>query len=435
MSVLYDFSLVRKNAVHELIYLRSFWHMSQLTTAPIMARLGWLLAIFLLTWAMPALAADGGRGLGRVAGLERRVALVIGNSGYRHVTPLDNPSHDAELIADTLHNTLDFELVGGKALLDLDKSGMDRAIQAFGNQLRPDTVALFYYSGHGVEMEDNYLIPIDANPNKTADFDFQALKAQTVLRQMQDAGTRLNIVILDACRNNPFKGRGLKAASAGLKSMEAPEGTLIAYAAEEGKTARDGPTGGNSPYASALELAFKQRGLGLWETFNTVALQVAEATGKTQVPWISNSPIKGRFYFLPPEETATVSSATITDPEQSFWDDIKNSADPADFSAYLTQFPAGRHAELAKNKRDRLTAAIAIASGPGTDFGRPHPNPPPAGEGTIPEPASVCDYCPEMVKLPGGEFMMGSEHSDKVANSNEKPRRTMQVGAIQPRQI
>ncbi len=339
----------------------------QLTTAPIMARLGRLLAILLLAWAMPALAADGGRGLGRAAGLEKRVALVIGNSGYRHVTPLDNPSHDAELIADTLRNTLGFELVGGKALLDLDKAGMDRAIQAFGNHLRPDTVALFYYSGHGVEMEDNYLIPIDANPNKTADFDFQALKAQTVLRQMQDAGTRLNIVILDACRNNPFKGRGLKAASAGLKSMEAPEGTLIAYAAEEGKTARDGPTGGNSPYASALDQAIKQRGLGLWDTFNTVALQVAEATGKAQVPWISNSPIKGQFYFLPPQETAAVSP----DPEQSFWDDIKNSTDPADFSAYLKQFPAGRHAELAKNKRDRLTAA----SSPATDVGRPHPNP------------------------------------------------------------
>ena len=123
------------------------------------------------------------------AAADRRVALVVGNSGYRNVTPLDNPGNDAKLIADTLRG-LGFTLVGGGAQLDLDKPAFDRAVLSFGEQLSGADVGLFYYAGHGLQVRDaNYLVPIDANPTKEADVDFQMLDTNLVLRQMADAGT------------------------------------------------------------------------------------------------------------------------------------------------------------------------------------------------------------------------------------------------------
>jgi len=119
---------------------------------------------------------------------DKRVALVVGNSGYRNVTPLDNPANDAKLLADTL-GALGFTLVGGGAQLDLDKAAFDRTVQAFGAQLAGADVGLFYYAGHGVQVRDkNYLIPIDANPTKESDVDFQMLDSNLVLQQMEGAG-------------------------------------------------------------------------------------------------------------------------------------------------------------------------------------------------------------------------------------------------------
>jgi Caspase domain len=127
---------------------------------------------------------------------EQRVALIVGNSGYRYVSRLNNPANDARLMASTLRD-LGFMLIGGGALIDLDKAGLDRAVQAFGAGLRGAEVGLFYYSGHGVQVRGaNYIVPIDANATREADVDFQMLDATLVLRQMEAAGTRLNIVIL-----------------------------------------------------------------------------------------------------------------------------------------------------------------------------------------------------------------------------------------------
>jgi uncharacterized caspase-like protein len=139
---------------------------------------------------------------------DKRVALVIGNSAYRNVALLENPGNDARLIADTLRD-LGFALVGGGAQLDLDKTSFDRAVQSFGTQLQGADVGLFFYAGHGVQVRGtNYLIPVDANPTREADTDFQMLDTTLVLRQMEGAGAHLNLVILDACRNNPSAGGG-----------------------------------------------------------------------------------------------------------------------------------------------------------------------------------------------------------------------------------
>jgi len=235
--------------------------------------------------------------LGVVQGhAEKRVALVIGNSTYRFVGTLRNPGNDARLIATKLRN-LGFTLVNGGAQLDLDKAGIDRAVQEFGRELKGADVGLLYYSGHGVQVRGaNYLVPVDANPSREADVDFQALDAQLVLRQMEASGTRLNIVILDACRNNPWGGRGLRDLNRGLARMDAPAGTLIAFATQPGNVAQDG-TDGDSPYAKALAAVIDQPGLHLFDTFNQVGLAVDRATGHEQVPWFSSSPINGDFQF------------------------------------------------------------------------------------------------------------------------------------------
>jgi uncharacterized caspase-like protein len=165
-----------------------------------MGKIGWIrgallaLLVFFQT-AAPALAS--------------RLALVVGNSAYQHVSPLDNPKSDAKLIADTLRD-LGFTLIGGGPQLDLDKPSFDSVVQKFGTQLRGAEVALFFYAGHGVQVRgSNYLVPIGANPTREADVDFQMVDVNLVLRQMEGSGTKLNLVILDACRNNPFGGRGL----------------------------------------------------------------------------------------------------------------------------------------------------------------------------------------------------------------------------------
>jgi uncharacterized caspase-like protein len=194
------------------------------------------------------------------AAAERRVALVVGNSAYQSVPRLDNPKNDALLVADTL-GRLGFTLVGSGAQVDLDKSKFDSVVQSFGNQLIGADVALFYYAGHGLQVRGtNYLVPITANPTRETDVDFQMVDVALVLRQMEGAGTKLNLVILDACRNNPFGGRGLRAADGGLAQIRAPEGTLLSYATQPGNVALDGDDG-HSPYTRALVETMQRPGL------------------------------------------------------------------------------------------------------------------------------------------------------------------------------
>src|ERR1700678_3368353 len=230
---------------------------------------------------------------------EKRIALVVGNSAYQNITRLDNPRNDATLMAETLSG-LGFALIGGSAQLDLDKAALDTDVQNFGRQIQGTDVALFYYAGHGVQVNgSNYLVPISANPTREADVDFQMVDINLVLRQMQGSGTRLNLVILDACRNNPFGARGLRSADGGLAQMRAPEGTLISYATQPGSVAQDG-SDGHSPYTKALATTIKQAGLDIFQTFNRVGLTVKREPGGAPQPWVSSSPIDGSFYFVAP---------------------------------------------------------------------------------------------------------------------------------------
>lgn len=247
----------------------------------------------------------------------RRIALVIGNSNYRNLPRLNNPYNDAQLIASTLKE-LQFELVGDGALLDLNRFEFEESIKTFsqiihgGDEIRPfpgstmgrGIVALFYYAGHGIQARgENYLIPVDANPTKEGDLDFHTVNVNLMLRQMESAETALNLVILDACRNNPFGGRGFRSSGNGLAEISAPAGTLIAFATQSGNIAQDGPQGGNSPFAQALAWGLKQPDLDQFGTFNAVAVQVKKLTSGAQQPWMSNSPIENRFFFVPKQAT------------------------------------------------------------------------------------------------------------------------------------
>ena len=226
---------------------------------------------------------------------EKRIALVVGNSAYEHVPRLGNPANDARLMARTLRS-LGFTLVGGEAQVDLAKQGFDRDIQAFGDQLPGATVALFYYAGHGMQVQgENFLVPVSANPEKEADTDFQLVDMQAVLDEMEDGRARLNVVILDACRNNPFRSL-TRAANGGLGEIKPPKGTLILYSTAPGAVAQDGD-GPDSPFTQALAQQIVQPGDEIREVFNDVGLVIEKQSGGSQIPWQGLSPIEGKFYF------------------------------------------------------------------------------------------------------------------------------------------
>ena len=304
------------------------------------------------------------------AGAAQRVALVVGNSDYTLVSPLANPANDAALMAAILRE-VGFEVIEAK---NADRRGMARAIRDFGKRLRragPEAVGLFYYAGHGVQAGGtNYLIPLGAPVADEADLEIEAVSASWVLGQMESAGNALNVVILDACRNNPFKG-AFRAATRGLARMNAPSGSLVAYSAAPGQVAADGTTD-NSPYTAALVAAMREPGLALEQVFKRVRVAVEAATGEQQTPWEESS-LKGDFYFVPQGSTVTVTPPGAPPAfdaralELAFWQSIKDSDNPADFGAYLTQYPQGTFAGLATLRRDALkdrTEETAAAAQP-----------------------------------------------------------------------
>jgi uncharacterized caspase-like protein len=257
-------------------------------------------------------------GMDSAAHAEKRVALVIGNSAYQSAPVLPNSAADARLMSDTLLS-LGFFVVGGGARLDLDKPGFDAALHEFGKQLIGADIALFYYAGHGVETHGlNYLVPVDAHPLDEGDVFAQGVGTSGILDQMDKSGARINLVLLDACRDNPFRDRGVRSTTGGLAQMQAPPGTLISFATQPRSVSLDGDDG-HSPYTRALAETMQKPGFGLFKTFNEVGLAVEKATQGQQLPWVSSSPISGNFYFAgkpAPQESAPSSAAASGAPIQ-----------------------------------------------------------------------------------------------------------------------
>jgi uncharacterized caspase-like protein len=324
-----------------------------------------ILRALLIAAALLALAAPGRPGAAASGVGDQRVALVIGNSAYAGPAALRNPVNDARAIEAKLR-ALGFDVT---TVENGTKQQMERAIGLFSHKLNQNTVSLFFYAGHGMQVNGkNFLLPVDAEIETEQTVRLEAVDVDAVLDQMSGAQGRFNIVILDACRNNPFEHR-FRGRAGGLASIDAPTGSYIAYATAPGKVAADG-TGDNGLYTSELLAALDQPDAKIEDVFKHVRASVIEKSGGNQTPWESSS-LTGDFYFKPPGTIANGGSAPAAVrasalPSQSttealFWDSIKASSDPADFRAYLDQYPTGSFAALARNRLAALGAAKPAA--------------------------------------------------------------------------
>ncbi len=221
---------------------------------------------------------------------EPRYALVIGNGAYTSA-PLANPPRDARLIASRLRE-VGFAV---DVLVDVGQKEMKRAIAALGDRLAKGGVGFFYYAGHGMQVNgQNYLIPVAAEIHRESDVDIESVKLESVLETMNEAKNRVNVIALDACRDNPF-ARSFRSGARGLVLTNAPIGTLVSYATAPGKVAADGE-GDHSPYATALARNMTSRG-PVEEVFKAVRTEVLAATRGQQTPWDLSS-LTGRFSFV-----------------------------------------------------------------------------------------------------------------------------------------
>lgn len=225
---------------------------------------------------------------------QRKIALIIGNGSYIK-SVLANPENDARAMKVALQNVgftvMEYE--------NLNQSQMKKAIDDFGMRLKSNEVGLFYYAGHGIQSKGyNYLIPVDAELQSEQQVEYDCVQADRVLALMEASGAKVNIIILDACRNNPFERSWTRSATGrGLAFMNAPRGSLIAYATSPGSTASDG-SGNNGLYTSAILESIQIPNLTIIQMFQNVRNIVAQKSNNQQTPWESTS-LTGDFYFIP----------------------------------------------------------------------------------------------------------------------------------------
>jgi hypothetical protein len=220
----------------------------------------------------------------------QRVALVIGNSNYQ-VGPLANPANDARAMAQALRES-GFDVM---QYTNLNKRAFEESLRAFGSKIPRGGVALFYFAGHGVQVKGvNFLLPIGARIEKEGDIEYEAVDAGRIMNELESAGSRLNIVILDACRNNPFAQR-VRSLQRGLAVISAPSGTVIAYATGPGEVASDGD-GANGLYTQELLKNMREPNLRIEDVLKRTRIAVKEKTNGQQVPW-ENTSLDGDFYF------------------------------------------------------------------------------------------------------------------------------------------
>ena len=312
---------------------------------------------------------------------EKRVALVIGNSAYLNATPLKNPRNDAAAIGATLEK-LGFEVVLGT---DLNADALRNTVRQFTRKLDGADTALFFYAGHGLQVNGtNYIAPTDAVLNNAAELEFETLRLDLVLGPMEQQA-RTSIVFLDACRDNPLvqnlarsMGTRSSALGRGLARVETGVGTFVGFATQPGNVALDGE-GANSPFTTALLHHIEEPGLDIEMLMRRVREDVLATTRGKQVPW-SNSSLLGKgFSFAAPQPAQSIEAGKDKEPqptdmtiEVSWWDMIKNSDDPALLAAYLKKYPTGQFAELAKVMLDK-SKGEQVALREGADA-RPKPD-------------------------------------------------------------
>ena len=300
---------------------------------------------------------------------DKRVAFVVGNGAYKNVAGLPNPAVDARSMAKLLRN-VGFDVVEGS---NLTRDKMTEKLLDFGKKAEGADVALFFYAGHGIAVNGtNYLLPVDADLKSEMDVKLgAAINVDLTLEQtMSDA--KVKLVFLDACRDNPFaaKIRSAKATrsvsvASGLAEMKSGEGTLIAFATGPGQTALDGEAGTNSPFTRALMANIASPGVEIQQAMTRVRAQVNEETSKNQLPW-GHTNLIGTVYLNPVAggsagETANMPVAgPASEVELEFWRSIKDSRQPEELNAYLTNYPNGTFKSIA------LARIASLRDGPST---------------------------------------------------------------------
>jgi hypothetical protein len=288
---------------------------------------------------------------------EKRVALVVGNSHYENAPLLPNPTNDAAAIAATLKGA-GFDVVESR--LDLPSADMRRVLRDFADQARDSDIAVVYYAGHGIEMDGtNYLIPTDAKLERDTDIYDEAFSLDRVLLAIEPA-RQLRLVIVDACRNNPFADTmkrtvSTRAVSRGLARVEpATTNTLVAFAAKAGLTALDGNSR-NSPYATALVKYIAQPGLDLRRAFGFVRDDVLQATGNRQEPYVYGSLGGADLALVPAKPAAPAASPPQSEVRHDYELAMQLNNKDA-LSAFLAQHPDGYYASLARLQLAKIAA-------------------------------------------------------------------------------
>lgn len=291
---------------------------------------------------------------------ESRIALLIGNATYQGVGALLNPPKDVALLSDALGKA------GFKVRIETDLGGesMRRALRDFASDAEQADWAIVYYAGHGIEMGgQNYLVPVDARLQTDRDVPFETVALDQVLQSVEGA-RKLRLVIVDACRNNPFAGQmrtssATRSTTRGLARVEPEGGTLVAYAAKVGQVALDGD-GQNSPFVTALAKAVSTQGLELNKVFRAVRDDVLRSTGRRQEPYIYGSLPADDFFFVPPApapgvRVASADAAPAADTAvQSEFMAARRAGTTAGWDAFLARNGKGFYADLARAERERL---------------------------------------------------------------------------------
>jgi uncharacterized caspase-like protein len=318
--------------------------------------------------------------LSRVAQGQERVALVVGNSKYISANAVPNAVNDARVMARALRD-IGFVVADG---YDLRRDGMERQIREFLRKSESARVALFFYAGHGLQVDGrNYLLPIDTKLEAASDLGFETIALDNILESL-DGTSRTNIIILDACRNNPFAqsfasrfgaARSVTVLSGLAGYSNLGTGTLIAFSTAPGAVALDG-SGSNSPFTKALARHVRTPGVEVRQMLTRVRADVAAETGGRQIPW-DNSSLLGEVYLAgpgkPEPQRVDVSPATPTPAaDDLLWEAVKSSSVAAVFEEFANKFPTSPHAREARTRADELKKSelAMLPPGAGAQIGK-----------------------------------------------------------------
>jgi hypothetical protein len=279
-----------------------------------------------------------------------KVALVVGNGKYKDAPELKNAPNDAKGMSEALRAS-GFAV---STLVDTGRGALIQAIRDYVNGMeKQKAVGLFYFAGHGVQLDwRNYMLPIDAVIDKVEDVAKQSVDVARLMEGLTKAANPMNVIILDACRENPF-GSAKPVAQKGLSQMDAPPHTILAYATSPGNVASDGE-GVNGLYTENLLRELKVPEAKIEDVFKRVRLGVRRKTNGAQIPWESTS-LEEDFWFIPPKELKKISDDERErqfKAEQALWEKVQESMAPAPIEDYLRSYPSGNFSELAQLQLD-----------------------------------------------------------------------------------